>query len=524
MLAGLLATRSVSPAVALTPATFTWSARVLTVTTGPVTTSLTAATFTWSASALAPTPPLSNFVSFPPALPPKGRAALGGALPSLGANIQGYPAEEVEEVMRSGVAICRPRFELYDVLGNRVRPDLGGVTAASVEYDDTREIKGSLELTLRADERLRHAFWQYLVLPYFGIGPMPSDGGFAEIPQGLYPWTRPKRNIEGTTGEAETWTIVIGDQGHFLDASGPGRSPFQLTAGFPAYHYVRVALWFAGIATTDDFAGVTVTDLGLPADTWYTNVTTARRNPADGTWRNEGAAKWLTILQDLHKALGWQEPWFSVLAHGQYQGRPDRDWVNEPADVIYDTADDGVMLLPVTTEPDLKMIANRVTAESDTTGQSSEGSTFGYVPNYYVEIADLNDFLPQHPLAQVNTRHYIDADPIVKGAFPDSGSAFAAAVVELFKRLPYYEKMTLQRKGMLAVHDGSPIVGVQVANDRELAGPVPLFQGLPEALPLEWQGLYDFTRPIALFRETGRKLDLFSADGESTLTRLARLQ
>lgn len=464
-----------------------------------------------------PPTPAPTFISFPPPRHTPGRAALGGQLKSLGANVQGYPNEEVEAVMRSGVAVWRPRFELYDTVGNRIEPDLSGVTEASVTYDETREIKGSLELTMLPDERLRHAFFRYLVKPYVGVQ-MP-DGGFAEFPQGKYPWTKPKRIIEGVVpGASEHWTITLGDQLHYLDTAGPGLDPFITDAGVPGTDYIASALWLAGLTSLADFTGITWSDRLLPTSSWYTFVTTAHQ-AADGTWKNEGAQKWLGIEKELHKAIGYREPEFDNA--GAYLARADRAWWAEPADVIYDTSDDGVVLWPSTIDPDLKKIANRAAAYTDTPG--TEGG-FGNLAGYFTQLADLNDWLPAHPLAQVNSKHYIDLDPPLKGAYSSDIECYAHALMGLFGALAYYEQMTLERVGFLAQHESSPIVGVQIGGDPELGGPVPLFQGLPESLPLEFQGLVDLTRPVALFRETARKLNLFTGDAESTLTRLARLQ
>src|SRR5262245_36705892 len=87
------------------------------------------------------------------------RAALGGHYAPLSANAQGISQETAERIMRAGVKVWRPRFELYDVVGHRLLPDLK-VTAATVDYDDNRELKGAMDIELLADERLRDGFLQ----------------------------------------------------------------------------------------------------------------------------------------------------------------------------------------------------------------------------------------------------------------------------------------------------------------------------------------------------------------------------
>jgi hypothetical protein len=431
--------------------------------------------------------------------------------------VQGYPAEEVESVMRAGNAIWQPRFELYDYVGNLVDSNLQGVTRAKVEWDDTRDIKGSLELDLFADERLRTAFFRYIVKPYVGIGPMPSTGGLAEFPMGRYVWTRPKRIIEGVIpGASESWTITLGDLSHFLDAAGPGPyEPFIINAGGIVAWYVIGALYRAGFTTERDFSGLTQNETLAPNDAWYTHLTTARQNAA-GEWRNEGVEKWLNILKDLHQILGWREPEFDN--DGVYLGRPDRAWDTDPADVIYDTSDDGVMLEPTTVEPDLSKICNRVSGESDNPDTTAG---FGGYTNYFTPSVDLNWYLPGHPLAQVNHGRYIDHDPPMKGSWASDGEAYDAVRVELFKSLAWFEKATLKRSGFLAQHESAPLIGVVIANDPEYGGIIPggeMFGMVPPQLQVE------LSTATALFRETARTLDLFTGDGESTLTRLSRTQ
>lgn len=448
----------------------------------------------------------SHSITFPPQRKPASALAAGGRYKPLSANLQGYSQQDVERVMRSGVAMFRPRFELYDRRLNLIEPSLGGVTAAKVTYDETRELKGSLELSLLPDERLRNAPFQYLIKAIFGVGPMPG-GGFAEFPEGVYPWTKPKRNVHGTTGKAEDWTIVLADQLHRLQTAGVGPEPLLVAAGSPLVANILNVLDRAGFTNLErDLGAVTWSDLPVPLETWYTWQTTAL---FDTTITSQQPAHLLNIEKELHKGLGYAEPKFDL--SGLYQAQPDRIWDLEPADVIYDTGDDGVVLLPTAIEPDLSVIANRVGGWTAATGASGN---FGEAAANFSSIIDLNDVLPQHPLAQVNAKQWIDQT--LQNPLASSDLQMTLLVLwDLWKRLAYYEKMTLKRVGFLAQHDPPGLVGVRIANDPDLGSDVSSF------LTFDYQGQ---ARPTTLFRETGHTLDLFTGNAESHLTGLSRRQ
>lgn len=470
-----------------------------------------------------------SFTGAPPTWQP--RADLGQQFAPLSRNVQGYSQEEVERVMRAGTKIWRPRFELYDAIGNRVQPDLTGVTAATVKYDNGQAIHGSLEIEMLADERLRDAFMQFTVKPYAGVGPMP-DGGIAEFPMGEYVWTKPERTITGTAesifeppgGRPENWKATLPDKLFYFDVDGPGDEPFTITAG------VAVIWYLADVVENrlhEDGGGIQPTDVPVPADAWYTYVTTTKWvwNPGNDTTPGQMQPQsgqpetWLNIMNDLHGIAGYADPWYDIT--GLYRGQPDRAWWSDPADVIYDTADDGVMLLPVETKPDLKQIANRV--KGWTQPDSGQQAVFGEVNTVaFQAIADLNDLLPQHPLAQVNTKRYVTA-PLNQPTAGSYAELYAKCAEDLFNRLASWETMTLKRAGFLAQHDGSGIVGVKIRNDPEFRGGYTFAQLGFSRDDFELPG-QNAVIPVTLFRETARSLDLMTGDGESTLTRLARTQ
>src|SRR6266496_2246392 len=188
----------------------------------------------------------------------------------LSANRQGYSQQEIESVMFSGVAWFGCRVEVYDRVTMNQLPDIPQVTECSVDWDETREVKLGLSLSLLPYEPLRNAPFRYWVKPVFQVGPMP-DNGWAEFAVGVYPWTRPKRRINGL-GQEE-WTIELGDVTHLLQLSGPhGESSFWIHRGVRLSHYIMRILGEVGIPSsyvTSRTTGFALQDLIYSYDSSY---------------------------------------------------------------------------------------------------------------------------------------------------------------------------------------------------------------------------------------------------------------
>jgi hypothetical protein len=148
-----------------------------------------------------------------------------------------YTVAQLEQALRAGTGSIGCRFDVTGVPG---LSNLTTVTAATVEWNVDRTIKGSLTLTMWPEPALLRQQFKARITPWFQIR-MPDDG-IAEWPLGVYIWTQPKRNIQGTAAKADTpatgystapdtWTVELLDQLSLLNYSGPPASGYTIPAG-----------------------------------------------------------------------------------------------------------------------------------------------------------------------------------------------------------------------------------------------------------------------------------------------------
>ncbi len=434
-----------------------------------------------------------------------------------------YTQDQVQTVMTSGAGVATARFDLLDFGFNYVGP-LNGVTSASISMDRSRPIPSLLKITMapssvpgvRPEKAwdhsfLRDAFGQYYVKVWAQFGPMP-DGGLCEFPMGVYIWQRPARHIEGTAAPpwpgSEMWDVDLPDLTWWLNADGPDGQGFTIWDTTTYSQAIEQTLDASGIGTP---RAVTFSPLTLPSVMtffyWQTfsdifQAGEGGRNQVTGPPEN-----WLTILTSLHTGTAFSNPWFDL--DGVYQARINSILDIGPPTVIYDTATAGVTLLPIDSTPDNSIVANRIYATSQT---GTDGQLTAEV--------DLNDWVPTHPVAQANLRHYISVPYSVTDA-PSYEALYTAGLVELARRLSQYEKYTLTTVGFLALHEADELVAVRVDNDAELSSSVPLtFGGIP--LPPDAAALIPPTWQYHLFQELGWTYDLFTGEMQHTLSRYWR--
>jgi len=380
---------------------------------------------------------------------------------------------QVEAQLRSPSAAVGVRWELLD----RDLNSIGDITSAvagtgSVESNTGQAIIGALDFTLEPVEELRGMAFRAHVKPWWQLR-MP-DGGLVEWPMGVYVWNTPARTVT----PSEVWTVTLGDRTHLLDVAGPGPKGFTAFEGDRVTDLIRTILGRAGLSA----AGVVDSDEELAeGKSWQfvTKRTAARRRreyieklweQAEGARKRqlarqlaearrrapdvEGAAtSWLTILTELHDAVGYSAPWFD--ADGVYQARPARDLADEEPDLVLATDPDG-LLVSVETQVDLTAIANRVHLRAE----NARGSQIG-------AAVDANDVVPGHPLSEAVIGFYIDHaddDPVA-----GSREALARrARRTLLEKLSGYETASTPSIAW-PVHEPGDLIGLRVDDDPDLA-------------------------------------------------------
>lgn len=363
----------------------------------------------------------------------------------------GYTAAQVEAQLRAPACRYTARFEVLDA-DLRHAGDLQGVYGASVDFDADREIKGALDLELIPDETLTGDLFRMRIKPWFGV--VMPDGGIAEHPQGVYVWTTPDRELAGV-GDAETWKVTLPDQGWVLEMSGPGVQPHRIDSGDRYTASIRQALNRAGF---DDLVGVVASDeVTEEMMSWGRRRNIVFGIRPNGRWDvqvDTTPETWRTILGDLTDAIGYDDTWFDH--NGLPRVAPAVDFASADPDVTYATEADGILLTPVPVTHELDRIANRVFARS----KARRGNHMN------VGVADLNDLMPDHPLAERNIRAYIDIDidvPAGQGA----AALEAQARRTLYRRLAAMETVATPSLAW-PVHGAYDYVGVRFDGDRQL--------------------------------------------------------
>lgn len=362
-----------------------------------------------------------------------------------------YTAAEVEAQLRAPACQYTARFEVLD-RHNHHAGDLDGVVyGATVAFESEDAIQGSLDLELLPDDQLADALFTLRLQPWFGV--VMPDGGTAEYPQGVYVWTDPDREIHTAASGQDVWKVSLPDLGWVLEMGGPGTQAFRLDPGDAYTDGIRRALRRAGF---DDVSGVVGSDDELVKRmlSWSRRRNIDFRVMPSGRWNvdtDTTPETWRTIIGDLTDALGYDHLWFDAV--GQPRAAPHVDLATADPDVIYRSETDGILLTPIEVTHDLARAANRVFCAA-----RARRGDFNHVGE-----ADLNDILPDHPLAERNHGTYIDLDIDVPAAQARHGLDRQARRI-LFRRLGVLEEVSTPSLAW-PVHEAYDLVGVQVEED-----------------------------------------------------------
>lgn len=374
-----------------------------------------------------------------------------------------YTADQVEARLRSASGADSAEFWVLDQDMNKIGDLTENVTAATVDVDVDRAVKGSLTLSvvphdLPDIDDFRTAWFRYYIQPWWLL--TMGDGGTARWPMGVYLWHPPDRAITGRTADGdsdEEWALTLGDRTHDLDMTGPGAGPgFKATPEELVTDVVRRVLVRAGITDTDGIAPST--EAAGAYYTWslvrdrvripHSLSPTGKRIVTDDT----EPETWLSIADQLLDSIGYSSLWFDADGHPRAQPASILD--RTAPTVVYDTAADGVVLRPQNTKHDPSRLANRVWCRA----QRRNGTLLA-------GKADADDVVPGHPLSQGVIGRYIDVVEDVKIA-PSKPALEARARKKLLKRLATYETFSLDTLAWPA-HEAFDIVGVRLDDDPE---------------------------------------------------------
>lgn len=377
-----------------------------------------------------------------------------------------YTDAQVQAQLRTGSAADGTRFDVLDNSGGIIGA-LTTVKSATVELDVDRKIKGSLRLNMLPDTALLGQFLRRKIRPWYRLG-MP-DGGVAEWPMGVYPWTRPQRTK--TDEGREEWSVVLGDQLHLLDLVGPGVTGFRVNAGTSIVQALAALLQRIGITDTSGLAGI---DTLIPTSIVWS---------ADAGRDTSGDTQPKTLLDiaaQIHNGGGVYGPWFDL--SGRYRLVPVPDLSSAPVSVTYATSSDSI-LLGLDTDADLSRFANRVIARTTAPGW--------FVHEY---VADANALYPSHPAAQAQTGYYVDA--IVESSTavgPVELQRIAEA--ELHQRISF-DTTTNVPTMLNPAHEAYELVALQWDGDSEFSAATRFHErNWSAALPVQGEGRAE--RPMA---------------------------
>lgn len=379
---------------------------------------------------------------------------------SLAVPSAGYTEEQVREALTKGVGVFRTRVDVYNLDGSHVET-IDEITRGKVTFDGERAIPLGLDLTFAPLEALRNRPLQFLLNPVCEIGPMPN-GDLVGFSQGVFAYTQPRRNVY-PRGQ-ERWHITTGDKTFFLDADGPGLDRLQVKADSGVDDAIRRVLERAG---DTDFSGIVATDETFPNTLQYDLLHGARwkrvkKRTGEVEWKNiEGSQEtYRLILDDWQEDIGYDRPHYSL--DGVYRARPARSLNAGGADHEYVAGrpeeGDDTFLLPddgVELDPDFAHVANVVHGVA----QNKKDADFP-------ATADLNDLLPDHPLAERKVRRYVKAT-ITPSAAGAHKTIAAACQRELFDRISYFETTELETSYNPA-HDLFDVVSLRIPDDPDL--------------------------------------------------------
>lgn len=389
-----------------------------------------------------------------------------------------YTAAAVAERLRAGEGKTDVRFEILDlnhqVVGEcqTVRRESG---SAVVAMNRDQPIIGSLDLTMLPDEQLRGQFLQRLIRPQWSI--RMRDGGYAEFPMGVYPWTIPERELD-----IELWKITLGDQSHFLDLGGPDQAGLSTRSGVVITDFI---CWILGLSGISDWTGVVPSTARFTEPkTWvylipdphlYEVRAEVERQLADPTvtdpahraalnvWEaalvnvapkaETNQLTWLRILADLHLGIGYQAPWFDL--NGRYRAIPGPVLFGAPVyDWTYETGEWSMLGEQASSTHAIETLANRIFARSN--------NSSGF---YGMETIDADVYIPGHPMSRGKLGRYVNKTIDV----PNASSAEAlrqAGALELLRCISVYEKVTIRTLAHPG-HEAFDAVGLRWDGDAE---------------------------------------------------------
>lgn len=362
----------------------------------------------------------------------------------------GYTAAEVEAQLTATSCRYAARFEVLES-DLRHAGDLDGVVhAASVDFEAERAIKGSLDLELTPDPAMAGDLFRMRIKPWFG--PVMPDGGVAWHPLGVYVWTVPDRRLGGV--DAETWSVNLPDQGWMLEMGGPGAQAFRLDIGDRYTGGIRQLLRRAGLSDT---SGVVRSDDELEEMlSWSRRRNIEFRVTPRGRWNvkvDTTPETWRTIAEDLTDAIGYDQIWFD--AEGRARATPSVDLASASSDHTYTTDDRSIIIGDLDVTHDLSRVANRVFARSKHKRRDHAN----------VGVADLNDLIPRHPLAERNIGTYIDIDIDLPAGHGARGLN-AKARQHLYRRLSALEEIDFTTLAW-PVHEAYELIGLAYTGDPE---------------------------------------------------------
>lgn len=220
------------------------------------------------------------------------------------------------------------RYELLNE-ANRHLYDLDQVTAGSIAYDSTAEVKRTGQFTI-TEGGLAVDFLKDRVKPWMRLR-MP-DGGHVEWPLGVFLLSTPTRVLD--TDGAVSRAVAAYDQGVILQADQVD-DRYSVAAG--TAYTTAIAAAVAGYGLTTNI------------------VTSSLTLPVAIDWA--GGTSKLTIVNDLLAAINYQAAWFD--ANGVFQAIP--YVLPDVQDPIYTYATDGTSVIAgaISDTIDLFAVPNR---------------------------------------------------------------------------------------------------------------------------------------------------------------------
>lgn len=348
-----------------------------------------------------------------------------------------YTLSQIEAALRLPNARIGPRFEVYDLDGQRYA-DLSTVVAAKIDVDATRLIGSALQLSFaEPDPSLPFDTtvpFTRKIKAWLRLG-MP-DGGYVEWPQGVFVWPAPSRKIVsvdpyGYDEPIAQWEATCGDQTTYLSFTGPGPSGYNIQPNIAATTAIGSTLTRA-MPYPVDLSGITASTQVTAGGLSWLVASNTNPSPPSGM-PGAPSTSWASVLQTLQGGIGYVPPRWDW--NGVYDCRPmpvynlfsaEPDWIES-------TDRTSIVEVPISSVPKLDQVGNRVFAIAS---NSSPDSVQGF------EVADADDYLPDHPYAHKNCKLYIDVTD-TNGVAGDKQALKAHAVSVLFQRMAKVSELTL---------------------------------------------------------------------------------